>query len=308
MQTAHSALDRVIAALTYDEIEQRRTSWGPTLRNEEVPLLDRSIAQDLMQIEAQLGGRGKTLLSAIAESINEALLAAQEARDVLGAPSGSNVKPAPSMLDKMVSIPLKGKLVDRTPGPEDTPEENPLHEPAPETFPSPDEGETPENDVPLSHSVEKARRSDVQYRQAKDRDSRELERPVDEVIANTEAERLDLIRKAARKMRGQQAADDTAPNDRPNRAPGRRKLVLRASEVRAASLQPRREFKNLPPMPFEQRRAQLEASTAFLKRLGILVSVADRDHPIRMYRITGVPQAVLLEGVVEFAVRKGLQL
>ena len=62
MQGAQTALDRVIAALTYDDIEQRRTSCGPTLRNEDVPLLDRSIGQDLLQIEGQMGARGKTLL------------------------------------------------------------------------------------------------------------------------------------------------------------------------------------------------------------------------------------------------------
>lgn len=67
---------RAIAALTYDEIEQHGD--GMTRTDTDVPLLQRSIANDLRQIEAQMGGKGKTLLFAIATSIDEALLALVE--------------------------------------------------------------------------------------------------------------------------------------------------------------------------------------------------------------------------------------
>ena len=74
-------IPRAIAALTYDEIEQH--SHDPirgtvTREGNAVPLLNRSIANDLRQIEAQLGGKGKTLLFAIAEAIDEALIALVE--------------------------------------------------------------------------------------------------------------------------------------------------------------------------------------------------------------------------------------
>lgn len=91
---ALDALDRVIAALTYDEIERipfglpdddiERGRVPPGhLKGAEIPLLDRSIADDLVRIEKMLTANRPTLLGAIGESINEALLAAEEARRAL---------------------------------------------------------------------------------------------------------------------------------------------------------------------------------------------------------------------------------
>lgn len=82
---ARDALVRIRSALTYDRIEQ--IAAGETIaRDEEVPLLQRSIAQDLRDIEARLGlnAKGRTILSAIASSIDEALLAGAEAEKALG--------------------------------------------------------------------------------------------------------------------------------------------------------------------------------------------------------------------------------
>ena len=74
------AVERVIAALTYEDIEciPAGSFAGPA--NEQLTLFGRSIAQDLVNAEKVIGGRGKTLLGKIGESINEALLAAEEAR------------------------------------------------------------------------------------------------------------------------------------------------------------------------------------------------------------------------------------
>lgn len=63
-------ITRAIAALTYDEITDHRGNTPP--------LLDRSIANCLRDIEAQLGAKGRTRLHAIAVAIDEALLALVE--------------------------------------------------------------------------------------------------------------------------------------------------------------------------------------------------------------------------------------
>lgn len=68
---------RAIQALTYDEIEQRFDD-GAVRQGIGVPLLQRSIANDLRQLEAVLGAKGKTNLFAIAAAIDEALLALVE--------------------------------------------------------------------------------------------------------------------------------------------------------------------------------------------------------------------------------------
>ena len=76
------AIDRAIAALTYDQVERFDPAWQPVPGT--VPLLARSIAHDLVQIERVIGATGKTLLGAIAASLDEALLALAEARLALG--------------------------------------------------------------------------------------------------------------------------------------------------------------------------------------------------------------------------------
>lgn len=85
---SHPALDalhRAVAALTQDEIEVISTTFGmsTSMSGDEVPLLERSIANDLMRIDSAISGKGNTLLSAIAHSIDEALVAIEEARRLL---------------------------------------------------------------------------------------------------------------------------------------------------------------------------------------------------------------------------------
>lgn len=70
-------IEAAIRALTYDEVEQHFDD-GTVRQGINVPLLQRSIANDLRQIEAALGGKGTTLLFAIATAIDEALIALTE--------------------------------------------------------------------------------------------------------------------------------------------------------------------------------------------------------------------------------------
>ena len=61
-------LERAIAALTYDEIARLDCDGELLARNEEIPLLQRSIAQDLRDIDRRIGCKpgSASLLSAIA--------------------------------------------------------------------------------------------------------------------------------------------------------------------------------------------------------------------------------------------------
>lgn len=80
---ALAAVRRAIGALTYDEIEQIACASGATIaRDHDVPLLQRSIANDLERMDGCIAGpaRGQTLLSAIGAAIDEALLALAEAQ------------------------------------------------------------------------------------------------------------------------------------------------------------------------------------------------------------------------------------
>lgn len=63
----------------------------------------------------------------------------------------------------------------------------------------------------------------------------------------------------------------------------------------------------LPPLPPEQRRAMLEGAIAFLKRQCVLVSVCDRDAQIRKYRVSGMRDSMLAEGVIAVAVSRGFE-
>ncbi len=83
---ALTAVERAIAALTYDEIEVHEVSRLGALSvtlNGDVPLLDRSIARDLEMFAKQPESARKKLLMANAAAIDEALLAIEEARLVL---------------------------------------------------------------------------------------------------------------------------------------------------------------------------------------------------------------------------------
>jgi hypothetical protein len=54
------------------------------------------------------------------------------------------------------------------------------------------------------------------------------------------------------------------------------------------------------------RNARLNAAIAHLKAQCILVSIRERRHPIRAYRVSGRPGYWLAEDVVALAERKGL--
>ena len=98
-EQALHALDRATAALTCDEIECYPAHPGG------VPLLRASIGVELVQIEKSLSGRGKTLLSATAAAIDEALLAIAEARQAL---TVTPPAPAPAASRKRCSGNLRG--------------------------------------------------------------------------------------------------------------------------------------------------------------------------------------------------------
>ncbi|MFZ5747897.1 MAG: hypothetical protein ACOY45_09615 [Pseudomonadota bacterium] len=86
MSAARDAVERAIAALTYASVTQIEPITGRELAvDAEVPLLDRSIGRDLRSIETFLGrdAKGRTLLSANAAAIDEALLALAEAREAM---------------------------------------------------------------------------------------------------------------------------------------------------------------------------------------------------------------------------------
>lgn len=84
----HPALDpveRVIAALTYDHLERTDVDDdGQTVISvdEAIPLLQRSISDDLEMIAREVPKRAK-VLRAIGAAIDEALLAAAETRAAL---------------------------------------------------------------------------------------------------------------------------------------------------------------------------------------------------------------------------------
>lgn len=64
---------RAIEALTCEEIIRDGEDVTPT-----IPILVRSIAFELRQIEKELGASGRTRLHAVATAIDEALLALEE--------------------------------------------------------------------------------------------------------------------------------------------------------------------------------------------------------------------------------------
>ena len=131
----------------------------------------------------------------------------------------------------------------------------------------------------LPPAGEPARRSDVMYRQAKDRDARELEAPVD---------RLAAIRTAAVKLAAREAAK-----------PAPRVPLGQPAERKAAVL---------PPLWAEAQRAALQGAIANLKQRCVLVTVCDRDAAIRMYRVSGKRDAMLASDVVAYAAALGFEV
>lgn len=141
--------------------------------------------------------------------------------------------------------------------------------------------------VPLSVTSKPARRLDVQHRQAKDRDARALETPIDQMLLDR---RRAMIREASARLRPvQKIALPTANNF--GRAPLSRPAAKRPA---------------LPSLGPEQRRILLDRAIAFLKRDCILVTVCDRDAQIRKYRVSGKREAMLACEVIDFAVERGL--
>lgn len=135
-----------------------------------------------------------------------------------------------------------------------------------------------------------ARRSDGFHRGAARRAARDLEAPLDQRVAA--ATRLDMIRRAAAALSpGAALRGPDAAQSRP--VPGLR-------QPKAALV--------MPPLPPMQRRAALEAATAFLKRHGLLVSVSDRHAPVRKYRVSGKAAAMFAEDVIEIARELGHDL
>lgn len=122
-----------------------------------------------------------------------------------------------------------------------------------------------------------ARKADVMHRQAKDRDARELEQPVD---------RLAMIRDAARKLALPAQTGDF-------------RAVIGAPTVKSTL--------PIPPLPAFARRQRLQAAMMFLKRQCILVSPVDRSALVRRYRVSGKREAMYAEEVVAFAVERGFQ-
>lgn len=88
---ALSPLDQAIAALT-NKVEVMDCATGVWTKGSAVPLLDRSIAQDLLRIESSLSGKGTTLLFKLAASIDAAIVSIEEARRLLGGGDGGNVE------------------------------------------------------------------------------------------------------------------------------------------------------------------------------------------------------------------------
>ncbi|MFC0686431.1 hypothetical protein [Novosphingobium clariflavum] len=91
-------------------------------------------------------------------------------------------------------------------------------------------------------------------------------------------------------------------------APSRgEKIALPAPRKQMDSIREPARKKTLPPLASDVRRAQLNAATAFLKRLGILVTPCDREEQIRKYRVTGKAEAQFLEQVIEIAISYGFE-
>jgi hypothetical protein len=118
------------------------------------------------------------------------------------------------------------------------------------------------------------RKSDVMYRQTCDRDSRELERPVD---------LLTMIRAAAKAVQVREAARVA-------------RLALGRAEAKPNAL---------PPLPFAERMIVLEGAIAFLKARCVLVWPVDRAALVRRYRVSGKRDSMFAEEVIEHARAKG---
>ena len=84
-RVALQAVERALAALTYDHIERRGRDGEVIAVGEQIPLLQRSIAQDLRHLERVLSipVGTLTLLSGTAQAIDDALTELEEARMAL---------------------------------------------------------------------------------------------------------------------------------------------------------------------------------------------------------------------------------
>lgn len=143
--------------------------------------------------------------------------------------------------------------------------------------------------VPISVTSRPARKSDVKHRQAKDRDARELEAPVDHTLLDR---RREVIRAAATRVQAREKIALPVASTMTRVSPGR-------APAKSATL---------PVLGSVQRLAALAAAIVFLKRECILVTVCDRDAQIRTYRVSGKANAMLASEVIEFAIKRGFEV
>lgn len=191
------------------------------------------------------------------------------------APAGIRTVAVPVAAEPLVDRPRRSEAPRLAKANDDVPEvSNSASEPgsgrAPATVKKPRRGKLPLTSEP-------ARKSDVMHRQAKDRDARELEQPVD---------RLATIRDADQKLALPAQTGDF-------------RAVIGAPTVKSAL--------PIPPLPAFARRQRLQAAMMFLKRQCILVSPVDRSALVRRYRVSGKREAMYAEEVVAFAIERGFQ-
>ncbi|MEL7719953.1 hypothetical protein AAG598_07920 [Citromicrobium bathyomarinum] len=61
-------------------------------------------------------------------------------------------------------------------------------------------------------------------------------------------------------------------------------------------------------IPFDLRKANIDAATKHLRRRGILVDVHNRDALVREYRVTGKRDLMLAEEVIDLARTSGFEV
>lgn len=90
----------------------------------------------------------------------------------------------------------------------------------------------------------------------------------------------------------------------PRRTAAQERLFSRAPLTTGAKLTAR---PTLRPCPLAAKREQLARAIAYLKREhAILITVWDRDAPVRTYRVSGRKFAIYADDVIDLAVEKGM--
>ncbi|MEL7698683.1 hypothetical protein VO57_015575 [Citromicrobium bathyomarinum] len=65
---------------------------------------------------------------------------------------------------------------------------------------------------------------------------------------------------------------------------------------------------NAREIPFDLRKANIDAATKHLRRRGVLVDVHNRDALVREYRVTGKRDLMLAEDVIDLARTSGFEV